>query len=167
MRGEALRALEGADWIIHAGDIGKPEVLRALARIAPVHAVRGNVDTQAWAQQLPPTATVEAGHSHTAVRETRHGVLYLNPGSAGPRPFRLPASVARTPVLHRPGQMLRRRRLGLIQISDRAVATAGTSTCSGTRASHRRSNRNGTRAETCPPACGREARIKRRDSSIR
>jgi putative phosphoesterase len=126
MRDEALRALEGSDLIIHAGDIGRPEVLDALARIAPVHAVRGNVDTAGWARQLPRTATVQVegmrlyllhnlaeldldpaaggfaavifGHSHKAVWEMRNCVLYLNPGSAGPRRFRLPVSVARMVV---------------------------------------------------------------------
>jgi putative phosphoesterase len=126
IREEALHALEGADLIIHAGDAGRPEVLDALARIAPVHAVRGNVDTAEWAKPLPLTATLEVerarlfvihnvagldfdpaargiaavifGHSHNPLREMRNGVLFLNPGSAGPHRFRLPVSVARIAV---------------------------------------------------------------------
>jgi putative phosphoesterase len=126
IRHEALRELEGADLIIHAGDVGRPEVLESLERLAPVEAVRGNVDAAAWAARLPLTATVEVervrlfvlhnvaeldfdpaargfaavifGHSHTPVREMRNGVLFLNPGSAGPRRFRLPVSVARLAV---------------------------------------------------------------------
>jgi uncharacterized protein len=123
MRPEALAALEGAAWIIHAGDIGSPEVLRALQEIAPVIAVRGNNDKGAWAETLPETTVVEvgaksiyvlhdvkalgrrpqlagfraviAGHSHRPQLEERDGILFLNPGSAGPRRFKLPISVAR------------------------------------------------------------------------
>jgi uncharacterized protein len=121
LRPEALRALEGTDTIVHAGDVGSPEILVQLAEIAPVTAVRGNVDNDAWAQQLPSTAVVEAGparlyvihdlktlrvrpadyaavisgHSHKAHAYERDGVLYLNPGAAGPRRFRLPVSVGR------------------------------------------------------------------------
>lgn len=123
LRDEALRALEGADLIIHAGDVGKPEILEALKAIAPVAAVRGNVDTGAWALQLPATTVAEAGttliyvlhnlqemdldpaaagfrvvvsgHSHKPSREERGGVIYLNPGSAGPRRFSLPVTLAR------------------------------------------------------------------------
>ena len=123
LREEALRALKGSDLIIHAGDVGKPEVLTALETIAPVIAVRGNVDRGAWAQSLPETAVAEAGsvlcyvlhdvqaldldpaaagfhvvvsgHSHQPSRSERSGVLYINPGSAGPRRFRLPVTVAR------------------------------------------------------------------------
>ncbi len=123
LREEALRALKGSDLIIHAGDVGKPEILTALEAIAPVIAVRGNVDRGAWAQSLPETAVAEAGsvlcyvlhdvqaldldpaaagfhvvvsgHSHQPSRSERSGVLYLNPGSAGPRRFRLPVTVAR------------------------------------------------------------------------
>lgn len=123
LRDEAVRALQGSDLIIHAGDVGKAKILDALNAIAPVTAVRGNVDTGAWALRLPATAVVEAGstliyvlhnlqdldldpaasrfhvvvsgHSHVPSREERHGVLYLNPGSAGPRRFSLPITVAR------------------------------------------------------------------------
>jgi uncharacterized protein len=122
IRDEALRQLSGVDLIIHAGDVGKAEVLDALARIAPVHAVRGNVDTGAWAERLPAGAVVQVqtarlfvihniadlefdpaaegfaavifGHSHKPSRELREGVLYLNPGAAGPRRFRLPIGMA-------------------------------------------------------------------------
>jgi putative phosphoesterase len=126
MRPEGLDALSGSNLIIHAGDVGAPEVLEKLRGIAPVFAVRGNVDTQAWADQLPNTqivpvgvhkfyvlhnisdlavdpveagvAAVVFGHSHKPSIETRNGVLYLNPGSAGPRRFKLPICVARVEV---------------------------------------------------------------------
>ena len=120
VRPEALAALRGCSAIVHAGDIGKPEVLEKLRELAPMTAIRGNVDT--WATDLPDTAVVSfegvrlyvvhdvktleldpraagfaaviSGHSHVPKAETRDGVLYLNPGSAGPRRFRLPISVA-------------------------------------------------------------------------
>jgi putative phosphoesterase len=123
LRPEALAALAGCDVIIHAGDIGPRSLLEQLNEIAPVTAVRGNVDTDAWAQVLPALATVEtggvrigiihdlaalgappqrsgfrvlvSGHSHKARVEERDGVLYVNPGSAGPRRFRLPVTLAR------------------------------------------------------------------------
>jgi putative phosphoesterase len=123
MRPEALAALEGSELIIHAGDVGKPEILEALHQIAPVIAVRGNIDTTDWAARLPETAIAEAdgariyvlhdiaqldmdpatesfqvvvsGHSHKHGQRERNGVLYVNPGSAGPRRFRLPITVAR------------------------------------------------------------------------
>lgn len=126
MRPEALDALGGSDLIIHAGDVGKPEVLEALQAIAPVFAVRGNVDMAAWAAQLPATLTVAvdrvriyiihnlgeleidpaservrmvvSGHSHRSRIEEKLGVIYLNPGSAGPRRFRLPIGVAKVSV---------------------------------------------------------------------
>jgi uncharacterized protein len=126
LRPEALAALEGCDRIIHAGDIGAPEILPRLAEIAPVTAVRGNVDKAAWAKQVPATDVLEAGvvsiyvlhrredldlnpeasgfaavvcgHSHVPKAETVGGVLYFNPGSAGPRRFRLPASVGKLTV---------------------------------------------------------------------
>ncbi len=126
MRPQALAALAGSDLIIHAGDVGRPEVLDALRTIAPVHAVRGNVDRGSWAARLPATARVAVGghliyvlhivdeldldppaagvaavifgHSHQPSLATRDGVLWLNPGSAGPRRFDLPVSLARVRV---------------------------------------------------------------------
>jgi putative phosphoesterase len=123
LRPEALTALTGSDLIIHAGDVGRPEILEQLRSLAPVVAVRGNVDKGSWASQLPETAIVEAyaatiyvlhdvqqldldpaaagfqvvvsGHSHQPGKTERSGVMYLNPGSAGPRRFRLPVTVAR------------------------------------------------------------------------
>ena len=125
-RPEALAALRGVDLIVHAGDVGSPAVLTALARIAPVTAIRGNNDTSGWARHLAATATVEAagvrlyvlhdvhelgfapkskgfggviaGHSHRPALEERDGVLFVNPGSAGPRRFKLPVAVARLHV---------------------------------------------------------------------
>ncbi len=119
VRPEALDALRGADHILHAGDIDCPEVLEALRALAPLTVVRGNNDRGAWAQTLRETEVVElagvaihlihqvdllaldpaagavvvAGHSHRPAIETRDGVLYVNPGSAGPRRFTLPVSV--------------------------------------------------------------------------
>ena len=126
LRPEAVRALEGSERIVHAGDVGDPEILEELARIAPVTAVRGNVDRGALAESLPATEVVEVedallyllhdlgqldldpsaagfhavitGHTHQPANEVRGGVLYLNPGSAGPRRFRLPVTVARLTV---------------------------------------------------------------------
>jgi len=118
--------LRGSQHIIHAGDVGAPEILDQLAAIAPVTAVRGNVDKEAWARKLPETEVVEiggvsiyvlhdlaqldlkpeaagfdvviSGHSHVPKQETRDGVLYFNPGSAGPRRFKLPICVGRLSV---------------------------------------------------------------------
>jgi putative phosphoesterase len=126
LRDEALQALSGSDIIVHAGDIGSPEVIQALERIAPVCAVRGNNDRDEWGRSLPLTDVVELGehlvyllhdiadldldpaaagfaaviygHSHKPRVEEREGVMYLNPGSAGPRRFRLPIAVARIQV---------------------------------------------------------------------
>jgi len=123
LRPQVIEALRGVELIIHAGDIGNAEVLTTLETIAPVMAVRGNNDHGAWAEQIPLTNVVEHhsyslyvlheldsldldpavsefsavifGHSHRPSVETRHGVLYLNPGSAGPRRFTLPVTVAR------------------------------------------------------------------------
>jgi uncharacterized protein len=123
LRPEAVAALKGSHLIVHAGDVGGPEVLDRLGAIAPTYAVRGNIDTQAWARSLPatkaiavgpvrlwvlhdrseldldpaaaPFAAVIFGHSHRPSIETKDRVLYLNPGSAGPRRFRLPVTVAR------------------------------------------------------------------------
>jgi hypothetical protein len=122
LRPEALRALAGADLILHAGDVGSPEVLAGLRALAPVVAVRGNNDRGPWAEALSETEVVTAGgrslyvlhdlgtldldpraagfdaviagHSHQPRIERRDGVLYLNPGSAGPRRFRLPIALA-------------------------------------------------------------------------
>ena len=122
LRPEALRALFGADLILHAGDVGSPEVLEGLRALAPVVAVRGNNDRGPWAEALSETEVVTAdgrslyvlhdlgtleldpraagfdaviaGHSHQPRIERRDGVLYLNPGSAGPRRFRLPIALA-------------------------------------------------------------------------
>ncbi len=123
LRQEAVDALRGSDLIVHAGDVGAPEILDKLRELAPVVAVRGNVDKGAWAVALPETAIAEAGpvaiyvlhdlgeldldpsvagfpivvsgHSHHPSAKTRNGVLYINPGSAGPRRFQLPVTVAR------------------------------------------------------------------------
>src|SRR5580658_7129480 len=123
LRQEAVRVLAGSDLIIHAGDMGAPEILDALRAVAPVVAVRGNVDTGAWASALPATAVAEAGgtliyvlhdlneldldpaaagcdvvvsgHSHQPASSERGGVLFVNPGSAGRRRFKLPVTVAR------------------------------------------------------------------------
>jgi putative phosphoesterase len=119
LRPEAVRALAGSELIIHAGDVGAPGILEELRRIAPVVAVRGNVDRGEWAKALPETAVaapgifvihdvhdlqvdpaaagyraVVSGHSHRPSRTERGGVLYVNPGAAGPRRFRLPVTVA-------------------------------------------------------------------------
>ncbi|MGB8992949.1 MAG: metallophosphoesterase family protein [Desulfobaccales bacterium] len=122
LRPGAVKALKGVELIIHAGDIGAPKVLAGLERLAPVHAVRGNIDRGDWARNLPLTRVVEVGgvllyvlhelftldldpaaagfaaviygHTHSPHLERKNGVLYLNPGSAGPRRFTLPVSVA-------------------------------------------------------------------------
>jgi uncharacterized protein len=122
LRPEAVQALAGVELIIHGGDVGDPTILDRLRQIAPVFAVRGNVDKGAWADALPLTEvvqvdaafvyvlhnradldldplaagfhTVVSGHSHRPSIERRSGVLYLNPGAAGPRRFKLPVSVA-------------------------------------------------------------------------
>jgi uncharacterized protein len=123
LRPEALDALHGVDRILHAGDVGSPEILDRLRDLAPVTAIRGNVDRGAWATALPETEFVEIegisifmlhdlaqldlkpeaagfhvviyGHSHQPKIEEKNGVLYFNPGSAGPRRFRLPVRVGR------------------------------------------------------------------------
>jgi putative phosphoesterase len=130
LRPQALRALEGSDLIIHAGDVGDPRILEALKTLAPVFAVRGNVDTEPWALALPETEVIEAdpatiyvlhdvhaldldpaaagfqivvsGHSHKPARTEHAGVLFLNPGSAGPRRFDLPVMVARLDLSQQP-----------------------------------------------------------------
>jgi putative phosphoesterase len=126
MRPQALAALRASQRIVHAGDIGAPEVLSALAAIAPVTAIRGNNDRFAWARRVPETVTLRvgaarlyvlhdvkaldfdpkaagfsaviAGHSHRPAISERDGVLFVNPGSAGPRRFTLPVAVARLRV---------------------------------------------------------------------
>jgi len=126
VRPEALAALAGVERIVHAGDIGDREVLDALGRVAPVTAVRGNNDRGRWAADIPETEVVEvggvslyllhdlheldlepraagfaaviSGHSHQPRIEERDGVLYLNPGSAGPRRFKLPISLAKLTI---------------------------------------------------------------------
>lgn len=121
LRPEAERGLTGVDHIIHAGDIGRPEIVDALRRIAPVTAIRGNVDGGGWARDYPDTNLVRlagksiyvlrdlktlkadpgagidvivSGHSHVPKIDRVGGVLYLNPGSAGPRRFKLPITLA-------------------------------------------------------------------------
>lgn len=123
LRPEAIEALRGSELILHAGDVGAPEILEQLREVAPVTAVRGNVDTQQWARRLPQTEVVEIGgisiymlhnlddldlkpeaagfhvvvygHSHQPKIEEKNGVMYFNPGSAGPRRFHLPVSVGK------------------------------------------------------------------------
>jgi uncharacterized protein len=126
LRPQALAALRGSDHILHAGDIGAGSLLKQLAGIAPVTAVRGNVDREEWARPLPATHVLEAGglciyllhnlaeldldphaagfaavvsgHTHVPKQQWKRGVLYFNPGSAGPRRFRLPVTVGRLTV---------------------------------------------------------------------
>jgi uncharacterized protein len=121
LRTRAVAALRGSDYIIHAGDVGDPEILDKLNEIAPVTAVRGNMDRGDWARTIPETNVLEVqglsiyvlhvlqnidlkpesaefaavvyGHSHIPKQEIKHGVLYFNPGSAGPKRFRLPVTV--------------------------------------------------------------------------
>lgn len=123
LRPEAIEALRGSDHIIHAGDLGKAEILDQLKELAPVTAVRGNVDTEPWGRRLPRTEVLEIGglsiyvlhildqldlkpegagfsavifgHSHVPSQEMKNGVLYFNPGSAGPKRFKLPITVGR------------------------------------------------------------------------
>jgi putative phosphoesterase len=126
LRPEAVELLRGSDHIIHAGDIGAPGIIPELEKIAPVTAIRGNIDTQTWAQSFAETEVVElgglyfyvihdanavdlnpkaagfaaviSGHSHKPKQEVKNGVLYFNPGSAGPRRFKLPTSVGRLAI---------------------------------------------------------------------
>ncbi len=124
LRPEALALLAGSDLIVHAGDVGDPDILAALARLAPTTAVRGNVDRGGWALQLPETAVLQVseairlhmlhdlaaldldpaaaglraviyGHSHKPSIQQKKGILFINPGSAGPRRFSLPISVGK------------------------------------------------------------------------
>jgi putative phosphoesterase len=122
LRPEVIPALAGVEHILHAGDVGDPEILERLREVAPVTAIRGNVDVHGVCSSLPSTEAIELGgslvymvhsladldlnpkaaslsvvvfgHSHVASVETRDGVMYLNPGSCGPRRFRLPVTVA-------------------------------------------------------------------------
>jgi putative phosphoesterase len=126
LRPEALEALRGSDLILHAGDIGAPEVLERLREIADLVAIKGNNDRDAWAHKIPDTAEVEleavriymihnvneldlnpgvagyrvvvSGHSHMPSVSEKNGVMYLNPGSSGPRRFKLPIAVARLKI---------------------------------------------------------------------
>jgi putative phosphoesterase len=126
LRPEAVERLRGSEHIIHAGDIGSPEIIPALETIAPVTAIRGNIDQEAWARRFPETeiaelagvniyvihdvnaldlnpkaagfAAVISGHSHVPKQEMKNGVLYFNPGSAGPRRFKLAVSVGRLEI---------------------------------------------------------------------
>ena len=126
LRPEAVQALGGVDRILHGGDVGAPEILKELETIAPVTAVRGNVDGGSWARKLPLSEVIEVegvsiyilhilenldlkpevagfkvvvyGHSHVAKIEEKNGVLYFNPGSAGPRRFKLPVTVGKLVV---------------------------------------------------------------------
>ena len=145
LRPEVTERLAGVHYIIHAGDIGRPEVISGLRKIAPVTAIRGNIDRGEWAAQYPDTALVKlggrsfyvlhnlkeldldpaaagidvvvSGHSHRPKIETVGGVLYLNPGSAGPRRFTLPIALATLeltgdalrPFIHHIGKMPSRK----------------------------------------------------------
>jgi len=130
LREEALFALQGSDLILHAGDVGNPEIIEKLKTIAPVFAVRGNVDTEHWAQALPESEVIEAGpatiyvlhdvhaldldpaaagfqivvsgHSHKPASTEHRGILFINPGSAGPRRFDLPVTLARLDLSQKP-----------------------------------------------------------------
>jgi uncharacterized protein len=126
LRPEAVELLRGSEHIIHAGDIGAPEIIPALEKLAPVTAIRGNIDLMAWCRKFPETEVVElgglhiyilhdvnaidlnpkaagfaaviSGHSHKPHQEMKDGVLYFNPGSAGPRRFKLPITVGRLEI---------------------------------------------------------------------
>ncbi len=126
LRPEALEALRGVSMILHAGDVGGPDIIDALEAIAPVKAVRGNTDSDPWGRRLPLFETVNigptwiylhhghlepdidlnaagmnvvvSGHTHSPLVERRHDVLHINPGSAGPRRFSLPVTVARLTI---------------------------------------------------------------------
>lgn len=127
LRPEAVAFLRGSDRIVHAGDVGNADVIERLADLAPVTVVRGNNDKGPWADAIAPTEVVQIddvsiyvlhdladldldpaaagfrvvvfGHSHRPSSETRDGVLYINPGSAGPRRFKLPISVAELKIV--------------------------------------------------------------------
>lgn len=127
LRPEAINALRGSEHIIHAGDIGDTAIIPALEKIAPVTAIRGNIDTEPWTKRFPETEVVElaglhiyilhdvnaldlnpkaagfavviSGHSHQPKQELKDGVLYFNPGSAGPKRFKLPTTVGRLEIV--------------------------------------------------------------------
>jgi uncharacterized protein len=127
LRLEAVNALKGSEIIIHAGDIGSPEIIDRLKNIAPVYAVRGNIDRSPWEDTLPTTDIIEisgkflyvlhniheidvdpvaagfdaviSGHSHKPNIENKNGVFFINPGSAGPRRFSLPVTIARLQIV--------------------------------------------------------------------
>lgn len=128
LRPEAIAALQGSEHIIHAGDIGDPAIIPSLEKIAPVTAIRGNIDVDPWARRFPETEAVElaglhiyilhnvnaldlnpkaagfaaviSGHSHQPKQETKDGVLYFNPGSAGPRRFKLPITLGKLEIVN-------------------------------------------------------------------
>ena len=130
LREEAIQALRGSELILHAGDVGGPGILETLRGVAPVVAVRGNVDSDPWGQTLPLTEAVQAGpamiymlhilqdldidpgaagfhmvlsgHSHKPGQTEKDGIIYINPGSAGPRRFQLPVTVARLDLGKKP-----------------------------------------------------------------
>jgi uncharacterized protein len=132
LRAEAIALLQGVDHIIHAGDIGNPDIIKRLETVAPVSAIRGNIDVDSWAATYPETLRtrlfdlsifvthdrkdlafspgktdidlVISGHSHRASIEMGDGVLYLNPGSTGPRRFRLPITLAKVQITN--GQLM-------------------------------------------------------------
>ena len=161
LRPEAVAALAGSDLVVHAGDVGSPEVLRGLESVAPVVAVRGNNDHGRWAAQLAETeivraggwllyvlhdahdldrdpaaegwAAVIAGHSHRPSIEKRDGILFVNPGSAGPRRFRLPVSVASFEV--RPGGIS--AEIILLDVAPSGRSRAGVAPSGNTRATAR------------------------------
>jgi hypothetical protein len=123
LRPEAIDALQGSNYIIHAGDIGDPDILASLAKLAPVTAIRGNIDYDTWTRKIPETNVLEVGgvsiyilhnlaaldlkpeaagfsaviygHTHVPRQEVKNKVLYFNPGAAGPRRFKLPVSVGK------------------------------------------------------------------------
>ncbi len=134
IRPSALKALRGSDLILHAGDIGSPDVIAALKKIAPVHAIHGNIDREPLTTKYPATEVLEIdnfsiymlhnlqsldldpraagfaavmyGHSHKPEYYFKNGVLYFNPGSAGPRRFSLPISVGKIRINNKTGEMV-------------------------------------------------------------
>ena len=175
LRPEALAALAGSDLVVHAGDVGSTAVLRGLESVAPVIAVRGNNDHGPWVAQLAEReivraagcsiyllhdlhdldrdpraegwAAVIAGHSHRPAIEKRDGVLFVNPGSAGPRRFRLPLSIASLEV--RPGGIS--AEIILLDVAPSGRSTAGVVPSGNTRATVRASRnvgRSGAKARS-------------------